>query len=67
MAEVQITNYNIPLDQFINLISRFPEGRYHLDDSTTKWFNIEIEDQNLRLSWFLDGDGIDELKRGLEE
>ena len=59
--EIQITNYNLPLEQFNDLIERFPEGRYHMDDPTCKWFNLTIEEQNLRLSWFLDGDGIKQL------
>tara|TARA_R110000824_G_scaffold44420_2_gene129277 strand:- start:1530 stop:1730 length:201 start_codon:yes stop_codon:yes gene_type:complete len=59
---IQITNYNLPLDQFNALEERFPEGDYHLDDPGTKWFNVTIVDQNLRLSWFLDGDGIKALR-----
>ncbi len=48
-----VADYNVPADEFKDLIKAFPTGRY-LQSGKSKWFRVEIdtEEGRIELTWF---------------
>jgi len=62
--EIQITNYRTTLEEFNQLSTRFPQGKYKHSNGSF-WFNLDIPEQNgLALTWFLNNDGCSQKMRG---
>ena len=48
---VQINHYDMPATDFHQLGDKYPEGHYRSRYNTV-WFNVEIEEMDLELTWF---------------
>ena len=52
--EIQITvDYNVPADEFHDLIKKYPLGQYLMNDRVN-WFRVEIDGDKgkITLTWF---------------